>query len=242
MPILPLTKVVPDTDILADDHNDVIDAICDIGGGHDHTGAVDHGKPVDHAHLIDAGTHDHTGSGLLNTLDWHMDAAKGSVDHGLHGLIAGHYLPGVYVVAAPTIQPIMYLYRHQCVQAERYVAVISKEGITNNVLMGYLYQIVNPFINLLGIVATAHCRAASDLGWTRGCVVYDSGTFEVGLNIHEIATEGSHAGWWQAACSITVTAGNYGIWVPIGWNPQDDDHTFDGDTYGPIVTVQIWGY
>lgn len=95
MPIIPVPKVVPGTDILADQHNRVIDAVQDVTAGHDHNGANYFGKPVDHENLVNNNRPAGRTHVTIDTwLTDHMGSDPGSYNNEVHGLAVGNYVIG----------------------------------------------------------------------------------------------------------------------------------------------------
>lgn len=89
------TKVIVGEQALAADFNNLVDAVQDVSGGHDHSSAENRGKPVAHANLTGvtdglAGGHTHTQ--IDDQLD--LEAAHRTATGGVHGQPANSYLVG----------------------------------------------------------------------------------------------------------------------------------------------------
>lgn len=254
MAILPIGKVVPDTDILADQFNQMVDAIQDKIGGHEHNGADYHGKPVDHVWLIDGGTHDHAGSGLNNTLDWHMDAVEGSADHALHGLTSDYHVAGSHAQ-----QLVFVSLHHQFTEAERvghhcaaggggqeahveilgwpYIFSAADVGLTT--ILGFVCAVEGARNNLNDWPVPRVYRAGT-VTWNAPHTQY--GGWNDGIGGNAAVPPAAAAG---DAYNLVVPAGGLGVMLLI-----DEEHDAEGWTFwfndadeadSPCINLLAWG-
>lgn len=251
MPILPIPEVITGDKIRASLWNQMVAALQDLTSGHDHTGADYHGKRVAHASLVNAGTHVHTGSGLNNTLDWHMDANQASADHPLHGLPNGWTLMGNYGAQAHQVATYWL--------PQNLANHFDNGSGQNDVASGY-YQCIftapSPITTITGVIVQSldppswgpvtYYQRQEEFFVKKAYSKFGIGTWSFDKSyIANETSSGDHSGevhWTQtlAANQVWVILQGYGGWMgdifdaraqQAYWNPLNR----------PGISIHLWG-
>ena len=256
MPILPIPRVVPDTDILADEFNRAIDAIQDTGAGHDHNGEAYHGKRVDHDNIIHHGNYQH---------DRVIAGKHASIDNAVDFLFEGGVVDGTKSVRTVN---------SQYVEAP---LIMSCGTYTIPVEFGYdswndgdnRYRRNNPWLSgpIETGFATIHGAIAQVLGPQHVNVCYGTGSgnrgdAQVYTLWHETRPDGGGDGVWAIMPAVHCILGpfNADIWIGDSYKLNGEGKgvrhltltntqiavalerwLWDATQYAPKVSWMAWG-